>query len=131
MAHISSGAPLTVWGDGTVTRDFVHISDVADAFLRASFIDGPAGVFNIGAGCGYELNSIMKKIERISGRRFLVSYGEPRHIDVASNVLDIRSVQRALNWYPKINIDDGLSRTWNWWLQRSAVQARGARSPGA
>ena len=56
-----SGQPIEIWGDGTATRDYIYISDVADVFARAVFYEGPKNIFNVSSGVGtssYELVSL-------------------------------------------------------------------------
>lgn len=105
---------LEIWGDGSVTRDYVYIKDVADAFLRAAEYQGPMSVFNIGSGRGTSLNDLLAMIEKVLGRNVERRYLSRRSFDVALNVLDIRLAQRELDWVPRVDLEEGLARTADW-----------------
>lgn len=104
------GEQIEIWGDGSVVRDFLHVTDVADAFLCALNYNGPEHIFNIGHGTGLSLNELLKVIEEVTGIKPDVTYTEPRPFDVKSNVLDISLAKRELGWSPKLSIRDGLAR---------------------
>ena len=59
LSRALQGKPLEIWGDGSVTRDYIYISDVAEAFAKAVEYNGPESVFNIGSGVGTTLNELM------------------------------------------------------------------------
>ncbi len=105
---------LEIWGDGSVTRDYVYVADVADAFLRAAEYQGPSGVFNIGSGRGTSLNELIAMIEKILGRGVERQYFPGRPFDVKLNVLDTSLAQRELNWVPRVDLEEGLARTADW-----------------
>lgn len=109
-----SGEALEIWGDGAVTRDYIYISDVADAFASAIDYTGEERLFNIGSGVGVSLNGLIACMEEILGhpieRRFLPQ----RIFDVPINVLDNSLAKRELKWAPKVSLPDGLQRTADW-----------------
>jgi len=106
--------PLEIWGDGSVTRDYVYIGDVADAFLRAADYHGPLSIFNIGSGQGTSLNELLTKLEAVLGHDIERQYLPARSFDVQLNVLDTGLAQRELNWSPRVAMDEGLARTADW-----------------
>jgi UDP-glucose 4-epimerase len=105
---------VDIWGDGSVVRDYVHITDVARAFVLALEYGGTERIFNIGSGQGHSLTDLLNVIERAVGhpvaRRFLPARG----IDVPSNVLDIARARCELGWAPQIGLDEGVARTVEW-----------------
>ncbi|MBX3621797.1 MAG: NAD-dependent epimerase/dehydratase family protein [Rhizobacter sp.] len=105
---------IDIWGDGSVTRDYLYIQDVAAAFLSAAKYDGPESVFNIGSGQGRSLNDLLVLMESTLGAPIERRYLESRPFDVAVNVLDTQLAQRELNWSPKTPIELGLARTADW-----------------
>jgi len=105
------GEQIEIWGDGSVVRDFLHISDVSEAFICALNYKGPEHVFNIGHGQGLSLNELLKVIEEVTGIKPKVRYTEGRTFDVQRNVLDISLARRELGWAPRLSIRDGLART--------------------
>jgi len=108
------GEPIEIWGDGTVVRDFLHISDVARAFLRAIDFSGEPRVFNIGSGTGCSLNELVATIERLLGRPVERRYLPGRGFDVPRNVLDISRSRDVLGWVPRMSLEDGLRVTVAW-----------------
>lgn len=114
MQHALAGTTMSIWGDGTVERDFVHISDVADAFVQAAQHDG-SGLWNVGSGEGVSLNAMLALVEEALGRPVPVSYGRDRQVDVRRNVLDITRTRETLGWRPQIDLREGLRRTAAWW----------------
>jgi UDP-glucose 4-epimerase len=110
--------PLEIWGDGSVTRDYVYIGDVADAFLSAAEYQGPLSIFNIGSGQGTSLNELLAKLETVVGHNIERQYLPARPFDVKLNVLDTGLAQRELSWSPRIALDEGLARTADW-IRRS------------
>jgi UDP-glucose 4-epimerase len=105
---------IEIWGDGSVVRDYLHISDVARAFLRAVDYTGEPRVFNIGSGAGCSLNELIGSIERLLGRPVARRYLAPRPFDVPRNVLDIARARDVLGWSPTVSLDEGLRATLAW-----------------
>jgi UDP-glucose 4-epimerase len=106
--------PLEIWGDGSVVRDYIHISDVAEAFARAIGYRGDHSVFNICSGHGVSLNDLMGVIERVLGREVVRTYLPGRPFDVPVSVLDNRLACRELRWEPRIGLEHGIAMTADW-----------------
>lgn len=118
MQHAISGKTMPIWGDGSVERDFIHVSDVASAFAAACAADQVPPVVNIGSGQALSLLKLLAMIEPALGRPVPVQFQPGRAIDVARNVLDISRAQSLLGWAPHTSLQDGLARTARWWLDR-------------
>jgi UDP-glucose 4-epimerase len=103
--------PVEIWGDGTVTRDFIYVSDVAEAFARAVDYEGARSVFNISTGIGTSLNQLLERIERVLDRRVVRHYRPGRAFDVPVSVLDNSLARRELGWEPRVTLDEGLALT--------------------
>jgi UDP-glucose 4-epimerase len=108
---------IIVWGDGSVLRDYVYASDIANAFLKASHYQGDMKVFNIGSGHGHSLNDIIRAIENITQVPLQVKYLPGRPFDVPINVLDISRAKIHLNWEPKVPLEEGILYSLEW-IQR-------------
>lgn len=100
--------PIVIWGDGNIVRDYIHVKDVANAFVAAVLQPGIHGVFNIGTGRGTSLNSLLDMIESILGVPLERNYQPAREFDVYNNTLDIRHAKEVLRWTPKISLEDGV-----------------------
>jgi UDP-glucose 4-epimerase len=112
--NVLKGTPIEIWGDGNVQRDFLHVSDVAEAFAKAVTYTGETSVFNISSGIGTSLNSLMSMIEEVSGAPVARSYKPGRSFDVPVSVLCNKLAQDDLGWSPRISMKDGIFRTFEW-----------------
>lgn len=106
--------PLEIWGDGTVTRDYIYVGDVADAFARAISYDGPESIFNISSGSGTSLNDLIAILELVLGKKIARNYRPTRPIDVAVSVLDNALARRELGWAPRMQLIEGVAKTAEW-----------------
>jgi UDP-glucose 4-epimerase len=109
-----TGQTIHIWGDGSVQRDFIYISDVIDAVVK--IIDCPISgdEINIGTGKPVSLNEIIDNIENLLAKKIKRQYTAARTFDIPINSLDISYAKEKLRWEPKITIHDGLDRTIRW-----------------
>ena len=106
--------PLTVWGDGKIVRDYLHVSDVASALMLLADMPREGGgmpVLNIGSGQGRSQMQIVEAIGALLGRAPSVNYRPFRPFDVLTSVLDAEKAFRLLGWTPLLSFDQGLART--------------------
>ena len=106
--------PIEIWGDGSVTRDYVYIDDVVDALLLAATHEGPGRIFNIGSGEGRSLNDIVAAIDRLLGEKLPLDYRPSRPVDVPVSVLDTTFALKELDWQAGTPFDEGLRNTIEW-----------------
>ncbi|MFC1904247.1 SDR family oxidoreductase [Chloroflexota bacterium] len=111
--RIKEGKPLTVFGDGQQTRDFVFIEDIVQANLRAATqLDAVGEICNIGTGIGSSLNELISILNEVSGRDNQVIYADPRAGEVIHSRATIKKAQRILGYNPETTFKEGLSLTW-------------------
>jgi UDP-glucose 4-epimerase len=115
MQHAMAGTVMPIWGDGSVKRDFIHVEDVAAAFLAGLSYDGTKNVINIGSGKALSIKEILELTRTHTGRDLAVEFQPDRRIDVHRNVLCITRATQELGWTPQIRIDQGMERTARWW----------------
>ena len=115
LGKVLRGEPVEIWGDGSVTRDYIHISDVISALLLAAEASSSERLFNIGAGYGLSLNNVLDSIECITGRTAERIYLPGRSFDVPESVLSIERAKKALQWAPALNFEQGLHRFYEWY----------------
>lgn len=108
------GETAEIWGDGSVVRDFIHIHDVAQAFVSALGDRQTQGVFNIGSGQGTSLEELISAIEHSTQTELKRRYLPARQFDVPVSILDIQKAQRVLGWSPTIALNQGIAETINW-----------------
>jgi UDP-glucose 4-epimerase len=105
---------IEIWGDGTVTRDYVYVGDVVQAFIKVISGSPEQRLFNIGSGEGHSLNALLGAMESLLGRPVARRYLPGRAFDVPKNVLDISRARNLLNWRPETPLSEGLRRTLKW-----------------
>ena len=113
---ILRGEPITVWGDGSVIRDYLFIDDLIQAFLAAVATNSEEKIFNIGSGRGYSINDLIESMRLVTQKSFSIKYAPGRNLEIPYSVLDITRAKKSLNWLPAVNLDQGLERTWHWIL---------------
>lgn len=109
-----SGVPIEIWGDGSVTRDYIHVSDVAAAFVKALHYTGTQRLFNVSSGVGTSLNELIGKLEIALGRTIERRYFPGRPFDVPVNVLSSELALHELNWKPTVSMQAGIARSIEW-----------------
>jgi UDP-glucose 4-epimerase len=104
LAQKLNGKPFTVVGDGTQTRDFTFVSDVARAFLAAAESDVQQEVFNVGSGGTYSVNRL---VELLGGP---VVHIPKRPGEPDCTFADTAKIRRSLKWQPEVSFEDGVAR---------------------
>lgn len=111
---IDEGTPLTLFGDGSQSRDFTFVDDIAKGTIAAL---KPVGfeVINLGGGNQpISLNTIIEKLENLLGKKAQIT-NKPFHIaDIKTTWADISKADRILGWTPKVTLDEGLEACVNW-----------------
>lgn len=102
LAQIANDKPITIVGDGTQQRDFVHVSDVARAFIKAADSDRN-GIYNVGSGNPVSINAIADLLGAQERVYLPKRPGEP---DVTC--ADIHKIERELEWQPQVSIEEGI-----------------------
>ena len=124
FAHrVLQGEPITIFGDGEQTRDFVNVRDVARANLGAARTAGLSGAFNVASATRITINELARLVTGASGVPAVVQYGPPRKGDVRHSLADISAAQAAFGYEPSVTLDEGL-REYMDWSWRVLVAAR-------
>ena len=111
-AMLEGRAP-TIFGDGTQTRDFVYVGDVAQANLRAATV-GTSGVANIATGEETPVNEVYRALAALTGFTAPPVHAAPREGEVYRIALDIARARHWLGWTPSTPLAEGLRRTTQW-----------------
>jgi UDP-glucose 4-epimerase len=121
--RLIDATPLTIFGDGEQTRDYVFVGDVVAANLAVTRTDLPrAGslddrAFNVGTGQETSVNALAATLMKVSGRSVETHHAEARHGELRHSSLDGRKL-RGLGWAPNMSLEDGLSATFQWIADR-------------
>ena len=130
--RILAGAPITIFGDGTQTRDYVYVGDVARAHLLASRLDLrgaetiDARAFNLGTSVETDVNALAAMLNAQAPVPVPVQYAAPRAGEQLRSSVSWEKARRTLGWTPQVAIADGLASTWAWFEQHAR-----ARRPAA
>lgn len=121
---IGEGKPVRVFGDGKQTRDYVYVGDVAAAVYTVSRADLPpagavdARAFNIATGKETSVLQLAEALGRIAGTAPQFDFQPERRGEIKVSVLDCGKARSVLGWTPAVTIDEGLARTYNWFLEQ-------------
>lgn len=119
---------LTVFGndyetrDGYCIRDYIHVSDIADAHVKAlnNLLDGKnkkqLNLYNLGTGEGVSVIEVIQSFEKVSGKKLSYTVGARRAGDVIAVFADNSLVKKELGWSPIYSLDDMMSSAWKWQL---------------
>lgn len=110
MERIHEGKPVQINGDGTHTRDYVYVSDVAHANLLALSY-GKIGTFNIGTGVETSTNDIFRKVTAAMQANIEEMHGPERPGEQVRSVLSSVLAQKELGWQPTVQLDEGIAKT--------------------
>jgi len=117
---IDEGKPIKIFGDGTQSRDFTFVDDIAKGTIKAL---KPLGyeIINLGGGKNpISLKSIINKLENLLGKRAIIDYKEPNKADMKETWADITKAGKLLGWKPEIDIDEGLKRVVEWYKENKS-----------
>jgi UDP-glucose 4-epimerase len=126
--RILSGRPLTVFGDGLQTRDYVYVGDVARAVWLASTKPLPekgrldARGFNIGTGKGTNVLEIAKLLQQAAGIQVPIEFAPHRPGEQQQSFVNADKARDVLGWAPQVTLEEGLAKTY----ASFAHQAKGA-----
>ena len=110
--------PLTIYGDGEQTRDFVYVHDVVEANMKAMEHMDVTGVFNVSTNHGISVNDLVKAFNKASGKEFQVTYGPERAGDIRHSLLDNTKAKDILGFEAKVALEEGLVSTYEYFVNR-------------
>jgi UDP-glucose 4-epimerase len=108
LGNIKKERPLIIYGDGSQTRDFIHVSDVADTILTLVQNDEAKGVFNIGSGKAVSINDLAKTVLNLSGKDYGIEYWPSRSGDIMHSFADVSKAKKAFGYSPRVSLEEGL-----------------------
>lgn len=109
--------PLTVFGSGEQTRDFVYAGDIAQAAAKALTLTG-FNIINISTGRETSLNTLLGAFKNACGHDFTVNYAPERSGDIYRSVLSNQHLKELLGFEPKMDIEHGIPKTYEDYLAR-------------
>lgn len=109
LDRVANESPLMISGDGSQTRDFIHVSDVADCVLKTLECDVASGeIFNVGSGKSVAIKDLAETVLKIAGKRLVLVHEHERAGDTKHSVADISKARDVLGFAPKVSLEEGL-----------------------
>jgi len=105
---------ISIYGDGTQTRDFTFVDDVVEANMLAAESDMTWGCFNIGGGSRISVEQLISLLENLLDQEANVQYVEKQRGDVQDTLADTQKTQNLLRWQPRSQIEEGLQKYVDW-----------------
>jgi len=118
-SRMLAGRQLTIDGDGNQSRDMLHVGDVAPANL-AALDAGSGGTFHVSTAIPVTVNDLFRKLALLTEYRLQPRFGPARKGDVYRIALDNRNAKEKLGWEPRITLEEGLSRTVEYFREQVA-----------
>ncbi len=115
--------PLTIYGDGGQTRDFVFVDDVVDAFVKAGHTGG-GRIVNIGTGHEVSVNKLAGMMMRAASVDVAPVYAPERPGELRRNALDPALASEHLGWYPWTELESGVSQVVEYFRESNLLQGR-------
>jgi len=113
LNKFKKGQPITIYGDGEQTRDFVFVGDVVNGNLLAAVQPAAVGgAFNISTGKATSINQLVDAIRKVSGSQGNITYLPARAGEIKHSRADIKKAKKVLGFQPQTSFKDGLSLTW-------------------
>jgi len=132
IKNILAGEPLTIYGTGSQTRDFIYTADLCAAIERALVTSdprAPGSIFQIATFRETTVNELAEKLKAIAERAGFgpveIRYASERAGEIRRSFSDISRARAVLGYEPTYDLDAGLAATWSWFVSRSAARASG------
>ncbi len=117
IEHLLRNEPPSLRGDGKPTRDYVHVTDVARAFVAAA--EGRrAGTFNVGTGRPTSTAKVLALLQEAAGTKIEPSREPLRPGELQASAVDVTRIEQELDWRPEIELAKGLRETFNWYRKQ-------------
>lgn len=130
LRQIAAGGEITVYGDGSQTRDYVFADDLCEGIRRAMEATS-SGVFQLGTGVGTSINELIDTIRDVVGPAFpfTVVFEDFRQGELRHTWCDISKAETVLRYAPSTPLYEGIRQTWSW-FRNSEFAERGAADRG-
>jgi nucleoside-diphosphate-sugar epimerase len=107
---------ISVYGDGSQSRDFTYVDDIAEGTISGINLSG-FEIINLGNSNPHQLNEVIKIIEENLNKKAKIVYAPFHKADIKETYADITKAKKLLNWTPKIDIREGIERTVKWYIE--------------
>jgi len=114
VQRIREGRPIVVYGDGSMSRDFTYVDDIARGTVAAL---RPLGyeIINLGSDQPHEVRELVALVEGAVGKKAVIEYQEAHAADVPTTWAKVEKAARLLAWRPQVALHEGIARTVAWY----------------
>jgi GDP-L-fucose synthase len=124
---VQHNAPeATIWGTGTVRREFMHVDDFADAALFLMLKYDREEIINVGTGEDVTIRELAELVREVTGYQGRLAFDTSKPDGTPRKLLDVSGL-RALGWRPRISLRDGLKNTYEWFVANERERVESAR----
>lgn len=116
LAKLLRGESVTIFGDGSSTRDYVYVKDAVNSFVCAMNSDY-VGVVNVSTGKETSVKELWEMLKEIHAKEHPMEHAPARLGEIQRSTLDGSYAKEAIAWEPKISIEDGLRDTYAWFMR--------------
>jgi nucleoside-diphosphate-sugar epimerase len=115
MSWIDKGQPIELFGDGSQSRDFTYVDDIAAGSIKALKNVG-FKIINLGGNSPHDINEMIALIEKYLGKKAKVKQFAFHKTDIKATWADVSEAKKTLKWSAKVSLEDGIKRTVDWYL---------------
>jgi len=108
---------IKLWGDGSATRDFLYVQDAAEGIVRAAIMLDEPQPINLGSGSETSVRQLAEKICRVTGFAGDLVWDSTKPSGISRHILDSSRAQASLNFSASTSLDEGLSKTSQWYVE--------------
>ena len=119
--NVAEGKEITIFGDGEQTRDFIYAGDIAAGVAAALTTAEANVVYNLSTQTQTSLRELVDVLSDVAGRRIIPKYGPERPGDIYKSSLSNARARRGLGWKPTISLEEGLRRTYEYFVEKAKV----------
>lgn len=118
-AKENNNAPVTLWGSGTPLREFLHVDDLAQAVLFTLEQQLPGHLYNVGTGVDLTIKALALLIQKTTGHRGEIIWDSDKPDGTPRKLMDVTKLKKT-GWEASINLDDGITGTYAWYLNQKS-----------
>ena len=117
-AKINGNSPVTLWGSGNPMREFLHVHDMASAVVYAIENEIDDNLYNIGTGVDLTIKQLAELIQKAVGHKGEIVWDSSKPDGTPRKLLDISKMEKQ-GWKAKINLEEGIKSTYDWFLKNA------------